>query len=106
MHRFLGFPRPLASSCAPFLSDHGGSYMSVTKTVTQDQRKVRLGGARASTVACGWVSRRELCPWKGMGAGHALHMNYATVREVRHMTRQLPEVPDEAADEQPRWPVG
>ena len=71
--------------------------MSVTKTVTQDQRKVRLGGARASTVACGWVSRRELCPLKGMGAGHALHM---TVREVRHMTRQLPEVPDEAVDEQ------
>ena len=76
--------------------------MSVTKTVTQDQRKVRLGGARASTVAFGWVSRKELCLWKGMGAGHALHM---TVREIRHMTRQLPEVPDEAADEQPRRPV-
>ena len=70
MHRFLGFPRPLASWWAPFLSSHGGSYMLITKTVTQGQREVCPSGARASTV--------RLPP--GGSCGHALRI---TVREVQ-----------------------
>ena len=65
--------------------------MSVTKAVTQGNAEFAPAAlAHRPSGACGWVFRRELWP-------HALRM---TVREVRHMTRQLPEVPDEAVDEQ------
>ena len=70
--------------------------MSVTKAVTQGNAEFAPAAlAHRPSGACGWVFRRELWP-------HALRM---TVREVRHMTRQLPEVPDKAAccaDEQNR----